>query len=115
MNPYIMFTRINQVDNVIDWSFYMGVNIANVAIETNTLPWLLQRRTKVFCAQPVKGTSGSGGVFLVKFETSTGINTTPNPTIGGVIVQRVYLADAGTPFSAVQIVPDVPMSPVGVT
>lgn len=24
-NPYIMFTRINQVDNVVDWSFYIGL------------------------------------------------------------------------------------------
>lgn len=86
MNPYIMFTRINQVDNEVNWSFYIGLNVANVAIETNSLPWLLQRRTKVFCAQPLKGTTGNGGVFLVKFESSTGLNTIPNPTIGGVII-----------------------------
>jgi hypothetical protein len=72
MTPYIMFTRINQADNEVNWSFYLGLNVANVAIETSTLPWLLQRRTKVFCAQPLKGTAGAGGVFLVKFETSTG-------------------------------------------
>lgn len=86
LSPYLMFTRINQVDNEVNWSFYLGITVANVAFETTSLPWLLQRRTKVFCAQPLKGTAGNGGVFLVKFETSTGLNTIANPTIGGVII-----------------------------
>ena len=25
-NPYIMFTRINQVDNEVNWSFYVGLS-----------------------------------------------------------------------------------------
>jgi len=49
-NPVILFTRINQVDNDVNWSFYLGVTATNVAIESNTYPFLLQRRTKTFCA-----------------------------------------------------------------
>jgi hypothetical protein len=86
MTPYLMFTRINQADNEVNWSFYLGVTVTNVAFETTSLPWLLQRRSKVFCAQPLKGTTGNGGVFLVKFETSTGLNIIANPAISGVII-----------------------------
>ena len=59
----------------------------------------------------MKGTpTGNGGIFLVKFETSSGVNTIANPTIGDVIIQRVFYADAGTLFSTAQIIPDIPQS-----
>jgi len=73
----------------VNWVFYLGVTATNVAIESTAYPFLLQRRTKTFCAQPLKGTVGNGGVLLVKFETST----------GNILINKVYIADSGIPIA----------------